>query len=223
MSSLDHPMDHPARAPLWAALVALIEAISTLLVPAGPGSLPITRPLRGRIRRALREAEGRLRRLLLPDAEAHLATLAPAATVRPKRPAAPDAAHALPEQAGSRPRTVHPFRFRLHESCGNRTAAPADSPPGRASGPDTPGDPYGLEKVSARAEFARLARLVAAVGDPGPVIHRLALVLRRRAACTLPRLPWHALWRPSDTLDLTPPFYPPPGLDPPPDPPDHVP
>jgi len=215
-------MDHPGRAPLWAALIALVEAISALLVPAGPGNLPVSQPLRRRIRLALREAEGRFRRLLLPEAEAHLARLPPprrAPVASEARPSGP--AGAAPETAqGARRRTPNPFLFRLAES-GGAPAVPGPTSPAMARR-DGLHDPHGLEKVSARAEFARFARLVVAVETPGPVIHRLALILRRRAARAgaasrgqVSRLPWQAGWRPSGTLDLRPPFYPPPGVDPP--------
>lgn len=217
-------MDHPGRAPLWAALIALVEAISALLVPAGPGNLPVSQPLRRRIRLALREAEGRFRRLLLPEAEAHLARLAPARRAPVASEARPSgqAAAASETVTDARRRPPNPFLFRLAES-GGGPAVPGTTPPAMAR-TDRLLDPHGLEKVSARAEFARFARLVVAMETPGPVIHRLALILRRRAARPgagagtrrqVSRLPWQAGWRPSGSLDLRPPFYPPPGVDPP--------
>lgn len=213
MSSLSHPLDHPERGPHWALLRTLIEAVSALIAPAGSGREPVFIDLRKRIRLGLRRIEGELRRLMLPEAEALLAGLPP---LRQRRPS-PGPPRRLPQDAPdaspARRRGDPLFRFRLHESTGERDRSPAFSP---HSSPPLH-DPYGLETVSAEAEFLRFCRIVVAFQDPGPDIHRLALILRRRSAGKRPRTPWRPDWQPRRDLDLSPPFCAPAWLrDPPP-------
>jgi len=197
MSMPCHPMDDPARRPPWAALAALVSAITLMLSPAGAGNRPVSIALRTRVRRALREAEGRLRRLLLPDAEALLPTLAP---LRPRAPVPGQLQHPRPASP-ARPRP-NPFRFGLIEPADRPVRSPAGRQPCR---PDCITDPYGLGRVPATREVDRLCRLIVTVETPGPAIRRLAHILRRRAARGRPRLPWRAGWRPRTDLNLTPP------------------
>jgi len=212
MTAVPHPMDHPARAPLWAALIGLVGAITLMLSPAGAGSRPVSIGLRTRIRRALRAAEGELRRLLLPDAEA----LLPALT---KTPLLPGKDQGRTPHAPRAPSRRDPFRFRLHEPAEDR-AESRDT--GRRRAAVRTDDPYGLASVSAVAELNRLASLITTIEVPEPAIRRLAFILRRRSnppaspgAPARPRLPFRTDWRPPGNLDLTPPPHGPPG---PPDP-----
>jgi len=213
MTAVHHPMDHPARAPLWAALIGLVGAITLMLSPAGAGSRPVSIGLRTRIRRALRAAEGELRRLILPDAEALLPAL-------PKTRRLPGKDQRRPRPAPRAPSRRDPFRFRLHEPAEDRSTAAGDTARRRAA--HLVDDPYGLARVSAVAELNRLAGLITTIEAPEPAIRRLALILRRRSnapagpgAPARPRLPFRTDWRPPGNLDLTPPPKGPPG---PPDP-----
>ncbi len=202
MSMPAHPSDAPGSAPAWAALVALVRAITGLVAPLGSGSQPIPIDLRRRIRLALRAAEGRLRRLLESEAVALIPHL-PARRMRACRASGHGLANALANGTAAACDTLSPetgplpaprpdFRpapdarpepdpfsgFRLHETIGPVSPVRRFSDRFR---PTEPLDPYGLDGVPARAEFLRYCRLVTTVEFPGPTVRRLALILRRRA------------------------------------------
>ncbi|MEM7766184.1 MAG: hypothetical protein AAF253_01705 [Pseudomonadota bacterium] len=205
-----HPSDNPDRAAPWTALFALIEAVTALLGPVGNGGIEIPVALRRRIRLALRAAEGQLRRLLLPEAEALLQSLPPAPPA-PHQAASVSTVPALPApgtqtapEPSANPSRAHsdPFRFRLHEAA-ETTHPPARKPSAR---PDPLHDPYGIVTVPAQREFLRLARLIAAATAPARAIYRLALILRRRLARGLPKHVWPLDWQPRTDLDLSTPW-----------------
>ncbi|MEM7767414.1 MAG: hypothetical protein AAF253_08000, partial [Pseudomonadota bacterium] len=186
--TFDHPSDAPDAAPLWAELFALIGMLARLLGPAGDGSIGVPIGLRKQICTALREAEGKLRRLLLQPAEALIPWLPPL-RARPGEPAR--LARSTPDAP------THPAdwrRFRLHETVSSDPGTPVTQAPDLTLR-DTPCDRFGTARVSVSAEFQRFACLVATASAPARAIGRLARILRRRGARMGKAVPpWSARW-----------------------------
>jgi len=191
MTTLLHPLDEPRYAALWAPLVALVGALGRVIAPAGTGQIPVRLALRKEARAGLRLAEGLLRRLLVPVAEAYIPELpprrpVPAALTDPDRqapvtaPGGESAAaqwpSAAPDSTRGAPGRADPWLFRLHEARG-RSVSRAGA---RATDPQ--GDYFGTRQVSIARECQRFSTLVATVEAPGHAIYRLALILRRHRA-----------------------------------------
>ncbi len=175
-----HPADEPRFAALWTTLFALVGALGEAAAPAGSGQVPILLAARRQVRAGLRLAEGLLRRMLVPAAEAYIAELPPMRTRSLAAAAgagADEAGRADPtvgQGSGVPSRRSDPWRFRLHEAGGRGPGG------GRPYVPDPLGDHFGTRLVHIRRELQRFSTLVLTIEAPGNAIYRLALILRRR-------------------------------------------
>ncbi|MEM0986246.1 MAG: hypothetical protein AAGJ32_08370 [Pseudomonadota bacterium] len=217
----DHPADLAAYAADWTILMAVIRAVGELMGPAGNGTIPIFIALRKPLRRALRIAEGMMRRLLLQRAR-DLVAKDPAPVEQQPYPSAhsgspgtdPMTGSNLPTRAPERRSSSDPWRFRLHESHSSNGPVNADAQHDGADHPAhlygrlrDPGDHFGTLRVSVAAEFQRFCNLVVTLDRPHRAIARLVRILRRHrrrglssrtAACRIA-----GRWTPNPNFDDT--------------------